>query len=231
MRSNTNLQNSTTQGPTCRRCGDCCRNGGPALHNDDMPLIQDGTIPLTAIVTLRPGERAYDQPAQDIRPLGEEILKIKGRDGSWTCRFYSPEGRACGMYESRPAECEVLFCRDVAPLEAMYQKDRLKRTDLLPEGHPLLELIEEHDAKCAPLLMEETAKKAREGDDEAAQALKEMVVFDMEVRRLVAEKAGMDPEMNDFLFGRPLRVLLRTMNINVYEVGDTIRFGFAPGAK
>ncbi len=223
------MQNTQEDGPRCRRCGDCCRNGGPALHKDDMDLIQDGTIPLSAIVTLRPGERAYDQPAQDIRPLDDEILKIKGRDGTWTCSFYSPEGRNCGMYDNRPVECETLFCRDIAPLEAMYREDRLKRVDLLPKGHPLLELIAEHDTKCGPRLMEETAKKAREGDDEAGEALREMVIFDMEVRRLVPEKAGMDPELTDFLFGRPLRVLLRTMNINVYEVGDSIRFNFALG--
>lgn len=194
-----------------------------------MALIEDGTIPLTSIVTLRPGERAYDQPAQDIRPLEDEILKIKGRDGTWTCSFYSPEGRNCGMYDNRPIECETLFCRDIAPLEAMYTKDRLTRRDLLPEGHPLLELIAEHDEKCAPLFMEETAKKAREGDAEAGETLKQMVIFDMEVRRLVPEKAGMDPELTDFLFGRPLRVLLRTMNIKVYEVGESIRFSFAQG--
>jgi hypothetical protein len=32
--------------------------------------------------------------------------------------------------------------------------------------------------------------------------------------------------MNDFLFGRPLRTLLGTMNIKVYEMGETIRFNF-----
>ncbi|MDC0336359.1 YkgJ family cysteine cluster protein [Pseudodesulfovibrio sp.] len=223
------MQNSSDNTPRCRRCGDCCRNGGPALHKEDMPLIEDGTIQLTDIVTLRPGERAYDQPAQNVLPLKEEILKIKGRDGKWTCTFYSPEGRACGMYNTRPIECEVLFCRDIEPLAAMYEQDRLTRGDLLPEGHPLLELIAEHDEKCSPITMEENAKKAREGDAEAGQALHEMVIFDLEMRRLVPEKAGMDSEITDFLFGRPLRVLLRTMNINVYEVGDTIRFSFAQG--
>jgi len=220
------LQNIEPKKPTCRRCGDCCQNGGPALHEEDLPLIQDGSIPLTSIVTLRPGERAYDQPAQKVLPLDAEILKIKGRDGKWTCAFYSPEGRACGMYNARPVECEVLFCRDIEPLAEMYTKGRLTRADLLPEGHPLLELIAEHDEKCSPARMEELAMKARTGDAEAGEALQEMVIFDMEVRRLVPEKAGMSPEMNDFLFGRPLRVLLRAININVYEVGESIRFGF-----
>jgi Uncharacterised protein family (UPF0153). len=216
---------------TCKRCGDCCRNGGPALHRQDLPLIEDGTIPLADIVTLRPGERAYDQPAQSILPLTAEILKIKGRDNTWTCKYYSPEGRACGMYDKRPVECVMLFCGDIEPIAAMYDKDRLTRADLLPAGHPLLELVTEHDAKCSPQAMEETAKKARDGDTDAGQALKEMVVFDMEVRRMVAEKTGTSSDFNEFLFGRPLRVLLRTMNINVYEVGGSIRFGFDLGDK
>lgn len=224
------MQNTNENEPRCKRCGACCVNGGPALHEEDMPLIQDGIIPLTSIVTLRPGERAYDQIAHSVKPLEEEILKIKGRDGTWTCHYYSPEGHTCGMYEARPIECEKLFCQDPEPLAEMYATGRLKRTDLLPEGHPLLELVEEHDRKCSPLHMEMFAKQAREGSDEAGLALKEMVLFDMEMRRLVVEKAGASPEMNEFLFGRPLRVLLRSMNINVYETGDSIKFGFAHGA-
>jgi len=211
---------------TCQRCGDCCRNGGPALHRQDLPLIQDGTIPLADIVTLRPGERAYDQPSHSLRPLDCEILKLKGRDASWTCLYYSPEGRACGIYDSRPIECELLFCRDTAAIIAMYDKERLTRADLLPAGHPLLELVAEHDAKCSPPAVEAAVKTARQGDDEAGAALKEMVVFDMEMRRLVAERANMSRDINHFLFGRPLRTLLRTMNVNIYEVGGSIRLDF-----
>ncbi len=226
MRSNTNLQISNDTEQRCKRCGACCRNGGPALHSQDLPLIQDGTIPLSEIVTLRPGERAFDQPTQQVAQLSSEILKVKGRDGTWTCTFFSPAGDSCGIYETRPAECEVLFCRDIEPLKAMYEKHRLTRADLLPEGHPLLELIAEHDAKCDPIRMEDLAKAAREGDHAAGEALKEMVVFDMEVRRLVPEKTGMNPEMNEFFFGRPLRTLLAAMNIKVYDTGATVRFGF-----
>ncbi len=225
------MHNPNKSGPSCKRCGDCCRNGGPALHKEDMALIEDGTIELAHIVTLRSGERAYDQINQNLQPLDEEILKIKGRDGRWTCLYYSPEGRACGMYEARPVECEKLFCRDTTELEAMYDKTRLKRVDLLPADHPLVELVTEHDAKCAPLEMEKLAKRAREDDAKAGQALKEMVLFDMEIRRLVVEKGGLSQDMTDFLFGRSLRTLLRNMNINVYEVGDSIRFGFVAGAQ
>ena len=223
------MQNTNDTEARCERCGLCCRQGGPALHNQDLPLIQDGTIQLSDIVTLRPGERVFDQPAQQLLVLDSEILKIKGRDNTWTCLFFSPEGNACGIYETRPVECDVLFCRDTAPLAAMYEKDRLTRADVLPAGHPLLDLIAEHGERCAPSLVEETAKAARSGDRDAGETLREMVLYDREMRRLVAEKSGMDPGVNEFLFGRPLKVLLKAMNINVYDMGDTIRFDLAPG--
>ncbi|MBC16639.1 MAG: zinc/iron-chelating domain-containing protein [Desulfovibrio sp.] len=224
------MQNTNDNNLQCKRCGACCRKGGPALHEEDMPLVQDGTIQLSDIVTLRPGERVYDQPAQSILPLETEILKIKGRDNGWTCINFSPDGQNCGIYETRPLECELLFCLEPEALSAVYDKTRLTRASLLPENHPLLELIEEHDKQCSPILMEETAKKAREGDDEAGVKLKEIVLFDMEVRRLVAEKSGTNADITEFLFGRPLRVLLGTMNIKVYEMGDSVRFSFAQGA-
>lgn len=224
------MQNTNDNNLQCKRCGACCRKGGPALHEEDMPLVQDGTIQLSDIVTLRPGERVYDQPAQSILPLETEILKIKGRDNGWTCINFSPDGQNCGIYETRPLECELLFCLEPEALAAVYDKTRLTRTSLLPENHPLLELIAEHDKQCSPSMMEETAKKAREGNAEAGQKLKEMVLFDMEVRRLVAEKSGTSGDITEFLFGRPLRALLGTMNIKVYEMGDSVRFNFAQGA-
>ncbi|MEF2230158.1 MAG: YkgJ family cysteine cluster protein [Pseudodesulfovibrio sp.] len=223
------MQRTSHDEPRCERCGACCIQGGPALHAQDKPLIEDGAIPLAAIVTLRPGERVFDQPAQRLLTLETEILKIKGRDNTWTCLFYDAEGHTCTIYERRPAECDALFCRDIAPLAAMYEKDRLTRADILPAGHPLLELIAEHDAQCAPAAVEAAAKRAREGDAESGRALREMARYDRELRKLVSEKGGMDPAMNEFLFGRPLSVLLATMNIKTYDMGDSIRFDFASG--
>lgn len=213
--------------PKCKQCGECCRKGGPALHAEDLPLIEDGTIPLSHIVTLRPGERVFDQPAKNVVTLDTEILKLKGVGSTWSCIFLSPESNTCAIYSDRPAECEALFCRDIEPLQAMYAKDRIGRADILPDGHPLLELINEHDKRCNPADMEKLAMAAREGDRESGEALKEMVVYDNEVRRLTAEKGGMPQEMNDFLFGRPLKVLLGAMKIKVYDSGETVRFAFS----
>lgn len=225
------MQEPNSNEPRCNRCGTCCIQGGPALHEQDIPLIEDGTIPLADIITLRPGERVYDQPEGRIVILDAEMLKIRGRDNTWTCVFYNHEGRDCAIYASRPVECDVLFCRDIAPLAAMYDKGRLTRRDILPAGHPLLALVDEHDARCAPADVEAAARLARDGDAEAGRALREMVRYDRELRKLTTEKGGMDPSMGDFLFGRPLSALLQTMNIKIYDMGESIRFDFASGER
>ena len=212
----------------CRRCGQCCMEGGPALHTEDLELLRNGTIDLRQVVTLRKGEMAYDQPAGGLIPLASEILKIRGRDGSWTCLFYSTEGASCGIYESRPAECRVLNCRQPEPLAAMYSQNRLTRADVLPAGSPFLELIADHDANCSPAEIERLARAAYEGDDQAGIALRELVIYDRELRRSIEERAGIDMEGLDFLLGRNASNILQNLGVTVYDANGTVRFGFPP---
>ena len=54
-------------------------------------------------------------------PLETEILKLKGKSGGRGCAFHDERGRACGLYERRPAQCRALFCQDTSALAAMYE--------------------------------------------------------------------------------------------------------------
>lgn len=209
----------------CKQCGTCCRKGGPALHTQDLPLLREsGDIDLTDIVTLRKGELAYDQPEAAVIPLQEEILKIKGAGGSWTCKFLAISSQVCRIYKNRPLECQVLFCGDPDPLLKIYDKDRITRRDILPEGHPVLELIEEHDNKCAPQKMADLAAQVLEdwsGKENLKSSLLEMLVYDKSVRDLMTEKSGMPEEAMDFFFGRPLSVILRGYGIIATPNGNS----------
>lgn len=196
----------------CKQCGICCRKGGPALHIQDLPLLkEENGIDLTDIVTLRKGELAFDQPQSAVAPLTEEILKIKGTGGEWTCKFLAPSSQVCRIYKNRPLECQLLFCEDPDPLLKIYDKDRLCRKDILPEGHPVLELIEEHDKKCSPAKMSALAADILNDWDDSEELkadLREMLIYDKSIRELVMEKAKLPEESMDFFFGRPLgRVL------------------------
>lgn len=222
-RSNPKVKNQDSNTASCKRCGECCLKGGPALHVEDMPLIREGIIDLRQIVTIRAGEHAWDQPAGKVLPLETEILKIKGRDGTWACVFYSHEARACGIYNTRPVECEALNCSDPAPLLAIYDRNRLTRADLVPEGHPLRELIDEHDERCSAALLSELANRAIEGDTKAGNELHAMAVYDAELRRLIPERSAFDKEGLDFLLGRPVKALLSGLGIKTYETAGGIR--------
>lgn len=209
----------------CKQCGTCCRKGGPALHKQDLQLLKDSkSLDLTDIVTLRKGELAYDQPEGTVIPLQEEILKIKGAGGTWSCKFLAPSSQVCRIYKNRPLECQTLFCGDPEPLQQIYNKDRITRRDILPEGHPVLELIEEHDNRCAPEKMSAIAAEAIEkwnDSDNLKADLREMLIYDKSVRNLVIEKAGLPEESMDFFFGRPLSTILKGYGITATPNGKS----------
>ncbi|RTZ99493.1 MAG: YkgJ family cysteine cluster protein [Deltaproteobacteria bacterium] len=189
----------------CQRCGTCCQKGGPALHKEDAPLIEQGAILTKNLFTLRKGEMAVDNVRGYAAPLEAEIIKIKGQGRSWACCFYDPIAHTCGIYDARPVECRVLACWNTADIERMYAKDRLKRQDLLGTISGLWEVVQAHEQRCAYRDIEKLAARLKEGAHTDARAeLNEMVAYDRHLRSLTVEKSGIDPAMLDFLFGRPL---------------------------
>ena len=195
----------TEKPPLCSRCGECCRKGGPALHHEDLPLLRTpGGPDLADLMTLRAGEPALDQVRGRVEPLAGEIVKLRGRGTAWTCLFFQEGDAACAIYRARPLECRALSCQDTRELERVYAKDRLTRRDILPTGHPLLELIEEHERRCP---VAGYARLLGSDAPENRRSRAEMLAWDREVRLLVTEKSGMDPAILDFLFGRPLELL------------------------
>lgn len=218
-----NLDTSPKTG--CKRCGNCCREGGPALHVEDLESIRSAQgADLVHLVTLRRGEHAYDQVTHRFEPIDREILKFKGSNGTWTCTFFNNEANMCSIYEHRPAECRALDCQAPEALMEVYSHDRLDRSALIPEGHPFLELMEEHDRQCPPEEMARLATPAAMGDTEAAERLGEIVRYDDEVRKLVPERTGLDAASMDFFFGRPARALLRQFAtaINIDKDGTMV---------
>lgn len=194
----------------CTRCGKCCLSGGPALHRQDMDLIGvPGGMDICHLVTVRKGEPVHDQPGGKTGPLAEEMLKIKGGGGSWACIFYDRKGKACKIYDFRPLECRVLDCRDTSELERIYSRERLGRKDLLEKNHPLWELVDLHEKECPAGELAGLHEKSEAGDAQAAKRLAGMVRYDQELRKAVLSKAGVSPGILDFLFGRPVSIILK----------------------
>jgi hypothetical protein len=168
-------------------------------------MIDDGRIPARCLFTLRRGERVRDNVKGTLVSLSEEIIKIKGCAGRWTCLFYDRSTRGCAIYDHRPLECRVLDCRDTRRIEAVYGTRRLRRQDLLSGVDGLWALIEDHERRCSyEGLRALLAEGAHQGRLNQEETILEILRFDAHVRLLAVEKGGLDSRMLDFIFGRPL---------------------------
>lgn len=197
---------------SCRQCGTCCRKGGPAFHMEDRQLIDAGKIQASQLFTIRRGEPAHENVQGNVAPVETDIIKIKGEKG-WECLFLDPENH-CRIYTHRPVECRALTCWDTQNIQAVYRTRRLTRRDLLETVAGLWDLVSDHQRRCDYDLIRQLAGKTRTIPDPAARdRLHEIIAFDTQVRTLTIEQGGLDPDLTDFLFGRPLTLTLPGMGI------------------
>jgi len=180
----------------CIRCGECCRSGGPALHEEDLALIREGVISASDLITLRAGEPVFDQPSGGLAVLKAEMVKLRGRGGDWACLYFEPDGAGCAIYEHRPAECRALKCWDTSDLAAMYERGRITRARILGPG--AMDIVAGHEARCP---VSRAVNLAVSG---AGMELSAMYDYDTALRETLTER-GASPHELDFLLGRPLR--------------------------
>jgi Fe-S-cluster containining protein len=212
---------SKTKQKECIRCGTCCKKGGPSFHLEDKILIEKGIIPSKYIYTIRKGERSYDNVKECFLPASSDILKLKGQKGSWTCIFFNETINNCTIYEHRPMECKVLKCWDTREIEKVYAKNRLTRQDLISSVEGLWKLVEGHQERCSYDMLAffidslKTVKK-----DEALKGILEIIDYDIKIRDLVVQEAGLEPNLTDFLFGRPITETIKIYGLKIIEEED-----------
>ena len=200
MDKNSPFQKPGTPTSECIRCGTCCEKGGPAFHQNDRELIEKGVIPSRHLFTIRKGEFAYDNVKGRLVPVDTDIIKIKGKEDSWTCIYLDEENKICSIYDDRPLQCRNLKCWDTRELGKMYASHRLTRDDLIKDIEGLWDLIEDHQKRCdygrIKTLISELGGTHHE---RARKQLLEIIQYDTEIRKLVVDKGGLDPEMLEFV--------------------------------
>ena len=192
----------------CRRCGTCCRRGGPALHHEDRGLVDSGRILLRDLFTIRPGEMIHENVKHRLTPAPSDIIKIKGTGGRWVCCYLGADN-GCGIYDDRPMECRLLECRAPEAFLAVYETGRLTREDLIGGSGELWSLIQDHAQRCDLVLLRRLFNGFAK--DESAVYLRritDVIQYDRQLRAVLAESGRVDPALFDFLFGRPVADLL-----------------------
>ena len=208
----------------CIRCGTCCKKGGPSFHLEDKVLIEKGIILSKYLYTIREDELCYDNVKESILPAASDIIKIKGQKDSVTCIFFNEKENECTIYDNRPVECRALKCWDTREIENIYSKNRLTRKDLISTIEGLWDLVEDHQRRCSY----ETLKffidaLNKDKKDEALKGIFDIIEYDAQIRELVVQKGDLDPEMTDFIFGRPITETIRMYGFKLIKQDDNYR--------
>ena len=108
------------------------------------------------------------------------------------------------------------MCWDTRKIEAIYNRTRLTRRDLLQNVAGLWELVEDHQRRCDyGIIISLAGKSGKAPDNAARKQLLEIVGFDTHIRILTTQQGGIEMSLTEFLFGRPLTVTLPLMGIPI----------------
>lgn len=214
--------------PTCKRCGTCCRQGGPALHGPDLELIRSGLLHLDDLITVRRGELAFQPLVERPEPVSHEFLKLTGRNGTWCCAFYDEHSKGCLRYDHRPMACGLLDCTDTGPLLALAGQDLLTRFDCLAPDDPLLPLIREHEHCCPCPDLEAIGRNLAQTETGTALLadLETAVTRDLAFRSRVTASHRLSLAQELFAFGRPLFQLLLPLGVQAINTPAGIRLHY-----
>ena len=211
----------------CKRCGTCCEKGGPALHTQDLPIIEKGFITFEKLITIRKGELAHNPVSNSIEPVKTELLKICGIKGSWTCLFYDKTRNECTIYDHRPIACNILKCWDTDDILELAGKNLLSRLDIVKEGNPLRELIIEHEKLFPCPDLKTISRTVLRSSRKKIKKLERMINKDLAYRIQAIDEFNLSVSQEMFCFGRPLFQLLTPLGFTTRETSSGIKLGFS----
>jgi Fe-S-cluster containining protein len=200
----------------CKKCGNCCKQGGPALHSQDIGLIKSGKIVLSSLITIRKGELAHNPLSGKIQPVKAELVKVVGTGRHWDCCYHDEED-GCTIYTNRPCACRVLKCWDTEEILNLVEKDTLSRFDILEEGDPLIAVITEHERICPCEDLQFVQLNRGQLSEEQKKKQEKRVRDDLRFRARVIDDFQLKLSEELFYFGRPLFQLLQPLGVNVFE--------------
>jgi Fe-S-cluster containining protein len=183
--------------------------------------VEQGFIHTRHLYTLRKGELAKDPVQGGLVCIENDIIKIKGRGTMWACCFFAEDSHICRIYENRPQECRQLECWNTSGLKHMYDRDRLSRRDLLISVEGLWGLIEDHERRCGYGRIRSLLEQMDgSGAPMVRREIEQITQYDGELRKLMVAQGGLEPDMLDFLLGRPLLETLPFFQRQVAPAGQ-----------
>lgn len=196
---------------SCSQCGICCTKGGPALHAIDLEHLKQGAWPLDHLFTIRKGELVQKPFSDEAAPSNTELVKLKGKNGSWSCTYFDEELKSCTIYFRRPYSCSVLECWNPTATLDLVEKDTLSRLDIIDQSDPLRAYVVEYETLCP--VPDYAAIRERRLDEKGKTQISLLVNTDLRIRNGIAAKFKLSVDHEMFYFGRPAFQLLAPLGV------------------
>lgn len=212
---------------SCKRCGTCCKRGGPVLHYEDMKILRHHHAQYAHLVTIRRGELTYNPVSDRIEQAWKEMVKVAGSGDTWSCCFYREEDAACLIYGHRFLECRLLKCWEPAEIMSIIGRNTIRRSDVINKNDPVMHIIEQHEEECSLLDLKKLIDEVSVGkeSEQALRTLSVIVQKDTAIRKYALSDLGIKPEYELFIFGRPVKMILRDAGFVVKTEGCLVRPG------
>ncbi|MDQ7032675.1 MAG: YkgJ family cysteine cluster protein [Desulfonauticus sp.] len=183
----------------CNCCGKCCQTSPPTLHLEDKSLILNDIISKNNLITLRKGEVVFDHTASKYVFISQELVKLVTKNNA--CIFLSKQNK-CLIYSNRPIECKYFLCTNQKYILQIKNKHILNRFNLISINSAIGNIIQEHEQICSIEKIKECIINKKEGK------LKEMILFDINLREILKEKLSIPNDRLNFYFGRPVTTII-----------------------
>ncbi len=206
----------------CRQCGTCCRNGGAALHQSDISILQQGLIPRSDLITIRKGEFAHNPLSGSIQATANEIVKLRGTGKEWVCCYYDPLSKSCKIYGNRPVACSTLKCWEPEESLKLVGTDLLSRVEILGNDSATILLIAEYEGNCPLPDFKNLGYDLDLSAGETLEGLEKSVNSDLAFRNHAVALSAMILKDEMFLFGRPLFQMLSPFGLDIIQAGTQL---------
>lgn len=207
---------------SCRKCGECCKQGGPALHQQDLELIKSGKLPISSLITIRKGELAHNPLTGKVQAVKNELVKLLGKGRQWDCCYFDDK-HGCTIYEYRPIACRILECWDTNNILEIVEKDTLSRRDILGRDHSFVPIIDEHEKICPCKGLETIRDNYQHLSNERKRDITQLVREDLLFRSRVIQDFDLKLQEELFYFGRPFFQLLQPFGTRIFESEGTVQ--------
>jgi Fe-S-cluster containining protein len=206
--------------PICVQCSECCRKGSPTLQLEDLDLLTQGKIPWDQLICIRRGEPVRSPSRDDLSFLLDERIKIREKPESLECVFLNGDSGLCSIYVDRPVQCRAQACWDPSQARELMGQPYLTRRDIFQDVEMLLDLLAEHDKRCAFQKLQAAFERLGQTQGEEVEEVLQLLAYEDHFRHFFMEQFKIPENTADLVFGRSFAELVPVFGFRIQEEPD-----------